>query len=233
MKTNTNFFQVLCAACAIVLGSAVTTECQEPRFYAKLDLGGCFTQDANLEGLLGFVGPGSKVKFDPGFRIGLAGGYQLTDWFAAELEIAGMQNPIRPLTAPYVSVQSAALYNIPIMVNAKFQYRNRSPLTPYIGAGVGVSDDILDAGHIEVPTGPDYPVPEFQGSASQFVFAWQIMAGLRYALTERMGLSLEYRYFWADSPSWKVNNNNQPIGDTIQFGQTRTQVLSLAFDLKF
>lgn len=195
-------------------------------FYLKGDLGGNITPDVSLNEFFGPVAPGSKVKLDPGLRGGVAGGYQLCDFFAAEAEVGFYGNRIDSVTDA-THIHDASFANIPFLVNAKLQYPNASPLTPYIGAGLGFSESILDVGSLTVND------VEMHGSASDTVFAWQAFAGLRYALNERMGLSLEYRYFDAQSPSWHADFTVNTASDTVSFGHVHTHSLSLAFDYRF
>jgi len=65
------------------------------------------------------------------------------------------------------------------------------------------------------------------------VFAYQAFAGLRYKLNDRMGLSVEYRYFAADEAEWRADFTSNTFSDTMRLGRIQTHALSLAFDFKF
>ena len=86
MKMIINPSKMLACSCAL-LACSLPALGQSSRFYAKVDVGGNITQDTTLNEFFGPVAADTKVKFDPGFRAGIAGGYQLTDWFAPEVEI--------------------------------------------------------------------------------------------------------------------------------------------------
>src|ERR1051325_108844 len=60
----------------------------ERRIYLTLNAGGELLQDFNVKTLGGL----SKAKFEPGFRIDVAGGYDFTDWLAVELEVGVICN---------------------------------------------------------------------------------------------------------------------------------------------
>jgi OOP family OmpA-OmpF porin len=199
---------------------------QSTRFYVKGDLGGNLTQDATLNEFFGPVAPDTKVKFDPGFRAGLAGGYQLTDWFAGEVEIGYMENHIDSITGAD-RVHDSWFANIPFLVNGKLQYPNSSPITPYIGAGVGFSEALLRVGRI------DLAGTSLHGDIADTVFAYQAFAGLRYRINDQMGLSVEYRYFAADGATWQADFTSGTASDTMRMGHTRTHAISLAFDFRF
>ncbi len=214
------------AAAPIAMSATTTARSQETGFYVKMDLGGNLTQNTDFKEFFGPVAPGSKVKFDPGFRAGLAGGYLFTEWFSTEAEIGFMGNEIHSITG--FAVHDATFSNVPFLVNAKFQLPNRSPITPYIGAGVGFSEAILDADFIGTrEEGGFFGV---EGSEADAVFAYQGFAGLRYRINDQMGVSVEYRYFATEAPSW---GEDEFFGGSIQFGRTQTHAISLAFDVRF
>jgi len=143
-----------------------------------------------------------------------------------------MGNNIKSITGA-TRVHDAMIGNVPFLVNGKLQYpMGRCPVTPYIGAGVGFSETFFDVDKLEFrdASGDIYGL---SGSDSDTVFAWQAFAGLRYALNEHMGLSVEYRYFQAESPSWQADFTYGTGSDVMKFGRTQTHAFSLVFDFRF
>lgn len=214
------------AIAAAALLSSVSARGQNTGFYLKGDLGGNITPKINLNEFFGPVAPGSKVKLDPGVRGGITGGYQLCDYFAAEAEVGFFGNRIDSVTGA-TQVHDASFVNVPVLLNARLQYPNRSPLMPYIGAGLGFSQTILDVDQLTVND------ITLHGSDSDTVFAYQAFAGLRYALNDHMGLSLEYHYFAAESAHWRADFSFGTPSDTVSFGPSRSHSLSIAFDYRF
>lgn len=214
----------LCS-CAL-LACALPAVGQSSRFYVKADVGGNITRDTSLNEFFGPVAPDTKVKLDPGLRAGIAGGYQLTDWFAPEVEIGFLQNKIDSITGAD-RVHDSWFANVPFLVNGKLQYPNSSPITPYAGAGVGFSEAVLSVGQI------DLNGTSLHGDMNDTVFAWQAFAGLRYKINEQMGLSVEYRYFRADGATWQADFTSNTSSDTMRMGRTQTHAFSLAFDFRF
>jgi OOP family OmpA-OmpF porin len=217
----------LAGACgSALLLSTLFTHAQSTGFYFRGDVGGNITQDIDLKEFFGPVAPGSKIKLDPGFRAGLHGGYEFCEWFAAEAELGFMANEIKAITDA-TRVHDATFSNVPFLVNARFQFPTRCPFTPYIGAGVGFSETIFDVGTVELNN------THMHGSDSDAVFAYQGFAGLRYALNDRMGLSLEYRYFAADGGEWNADFAFNTPSDRLRFGRSQTHAFSIAFDFRF
>ncbi len=225
--------RVLIAGCGgILLATAVAAEAQSSGFYGKVDLGGNITQDIDVKEFLDANVAGSKMELDPGFRAGLAGGFQFTKWAAAEVELGFMGNNIKSVTGA-TEIHDAWFGNMPLLLNGKLQYpMGRCPVTPYAGAGVGFSEAILDVHHLEIQSGNT--TFGIHGSDADTVFAWQAFAVLRYAINSQMGLSIEYRFFEADGPTWHADfTHGEIFNDTIKLGPTHTHSLSLAFDFHF
>jgi opacity protein-like surface antigen len=195
------------------------------RFYVKGDLGGNWTESTELKEFFGPVTPGSKVKFDPGVRFGVAAGFRVTDWFSAEAETGVMANNIRSITD--ADRVRAVFSNVPFMLNVRFQCPKDYCIQPYIGGGIGVSASVLDADRIELNG------TRMDGAASDAVFAYQGFAGIRYRINERMGVSLEYHYFGATEPEFEADISFGTASDTARFGRTETHAVSVAFDYKF
>src|SRR5258708_16307050 len=225
MKMTMNPSKALACSCALLAWSLPALG-QSSRFYAKADVGGNITQDTSLNEFFGPVAPNTKVKFDPGYRAGIAGGYQLTDWFAPEVEFGFMENKIDSITGAD-RVHDSWFASVPFLVNGKLQYPNSSPITPYAGAGVGFSEALLSVGHI------DLGGTSLHGDISDTVFAWQAFAGLRYKINDQMGLRVEYRYFRTDGASWQADFTAGTASDTLRMGRTQTHAISLAFDFRF
>src|SRR5436309_468371 len=116
MKNVLKPLRAFAAGTAITLLMTLAARGQNMGFYLKGDLGGNLTQDTELREFFGPVTPGSKVKFDPGVRFGVAAGYHVTDWFAAEGEFGVMANNIRSITDA-TRVHDAVFSNVPFLVN--------------------------------------------------------------------------------------------------------------------
>ena len=226
MKKTIRMPNLYRAALAFIFCSTVSALSQGTGFYVKADAGGNITQDVDLEEFFGPVAPDTKVKFDPGPRFAFAGGYQLTPWFALEGEVGFLYNKLDSITGAS-RVDDAWFINVPFLVNGKFQWPNRSPITPYIGAGVGFSEVILDVDEISLGG------TTLHGDNADTVFAYQAFAGLRYRINERMGLSLEYHFVAADGAQWEADFTSGTVSDRMKFGNTQTHSLSLAFDFRF
>jgi OmpA-OmpF porin, OOP family len=198
---------------------------QQNRWYIKADAGGNITRDTDLESFFGEDTTGSKVRFDPGVRFGIGAGYQVTDWFAAEAETGVMANWIDSIDG--ANDVEASFSSVPLLVNIKFQCPRLHRIAPYIGAGVGVSFQVIDSDEI------DFGSTFMHGSDTDAVFAYQGFAGVRFKLNDNMGLSVEYRYFAAEEAEWDAEFSSGTGSDEMGFGRIETHAFSVAFDFSF
>jgi opacity protein-like surface antigen len=210
----------------VLLGSLAVAPAQDTRWYFRGGVGGNWMPDTELKEFFGPVAPGSKVSFDPGISVTAVGGYEVTDWFAAEGQAGIMANRISSITGAD-RLDDAALSNIPLLLNARFQWPRACLLRPYIGGGLGGSATILEADHID--TGGT----DLHGTQSAAVFAYDAFGGLRCRLNDHMGVSVEYRYFATTDPDWHAESSVGTATDHMRMGGVENHSVSLVFDMKF
>lgn len=146
-------------------------------------------------------GPGAKtfndrVEFDPGILIGGSGGFDF-GFLRIEGELAYRNGEMSSITEKTSNVKYAnvdgrvGVYSM--MFNVFLDLRNPSPVTPYIGGGIGFATLYLDNTFgTEQNTG--YRTRLYE-SDEDTVFAYQAGAGLEIALTKMLSLDIAYRYF--------------------------------------
>jgi opacity protein-like surface antigen len=223
MKITSKWFAVGGLVGSLLVASAMAGD--PVGLYFKADAGGNWTDGTELREFFGPVTPGSKVEFDAGPRFGLAVGYDVLDFLGLEAQIGVYENEISSITE--ATSLHAWLVNVPFMANARLHLPTYYRVSPYIGAGVGGSSTILDADHITVND------TTLTGTDGDTVFAWQAFAGVRFSLTQHMGLSVEYRYFESDPARWKADFAFGTATDTVSFGKIQTHSVSVAFDWTF
>ena len=140
--------------------------------YIEFTPGASFLADSDLSGGGGLSGLSAEAEFDSAFVIGGAVGSRFLDSFRGEVNLSYREADIENVTSGGVTLQVLAL-----MGNVYYDFDLELPVTPYLGAGIGV-------GFIEVD-----PVND---EATEF--AWNIMFGASYGVTDTIGLSLGYRY---------------------------------------
>jgi opacity protein-like surface antigen len=199
IKSKLNWLKTLgpCGAAAVL--AALPLQAAENAAYLTLDGGVSLMQDVKIDS--------TKLGMDTGYRIGLAGGYNLNKWAAIELETGFIYNEFED------SNGDAWLGMVPVLANAVFRYENQTRFVPFIGAGAGGAFSILEA-----PTDSD----------TDFVFAWQLMAGVDYKIGENMCLGVRYNYFSTCDQSYDFGN-----GVEIKLKDVATHSVGVAFTYRF
>jgi opacity protein-like surface antigen len=103
---------------------------------------------------------------------------------------------------------------------------------PYIGGGVGGAATFFDT------DGFYRPVPggsvTLHGSDSDFVFAWQGLAGVRLDVNNTMSVGLGYRFLYADPSTFSFDSYHHG-GPPLDLGLSafESHFVALTFKLKF
>ncbi|HKQ36550.1 MAG TPA: outer membrane beta-barrel protein [Verrucomicrobiae bacterium] len=155
------------------------------------------------------VAGGGTAKFNPGFRVNVAGGYHFTPMISAELETGYLFNDVK-------DAGDTSLSEVPFLANVMFRFENSSAFIPFVGVGVGgvagffTIDDIIS-----------------KDEGSDVVFAWQLQAGVHYRITDNMSAGLTYKYLGADSPEFDIG------GGIIRFDVVHNHSIMASFNWSF
>jgi len=131
-----------------------------------------------------------ELDFDPGFNVGLSGGYH---WrmFRWEGEVQYQKNNIDSfnvcLGGHCISGVSSSgdVTMVSFLANTYLDFVNKTKFTPYVTAGIGSATVTVN----------DFEVAGMQiGDSDDTVFAYQIGAGIAYAINEKFTLEFKYRY---------------------------------------
>lgn len=140
---------------------------------------------------------GAGYQFGTGLRLGVEGGYNIHKTDSIKGGPAG--NAIGDMTT----------FTLMGVVQKEFDIG--SPFRPYVGAGVGWG--WVDTDNV----GPVFTAANYS-NAQQDNFAYQLSAGVSYALTSDLDLTLGYRYlvvddlkFKSETPSYKSDYNSHSV----------------------
>jgi len=203
------------AITALAFTPATSPAGEQSGIYFKADAGGTLAKSTALKEFPD-APPGGSVKFHPGARLSMGGGYRFNDWLSVGGETGFIGNDIKGA--------DATLTQVPMFADVELSLTNRTRLIPFIGGGPGVSisvinidDDSLGGGSI------------VDGSTSDAVFAWQAYGGVRFKINDNMSVGLVYKYFGAGSPTWDVERSSQDI----RFGNAHVHTFSATFQMSF
>jgi outer membrane protein OmpA-like peptidoglycan-associated protein len=166
--------------------------------------------------------------FDTDFATGWAVlatlGYAFDNNLRAEIEAGYRRNDIDrlvQLTTPAVLSASGDLSEFTVMANLLYDFALGDKLTLSVGAGVGADLANLKAAALGVDD-------------DEWVFAYQAIAGLNYAIGRQTQLFLNYRYLHADAPEYTAVTGVNTVQHTALLGDlgkhTATFGLRFFFD---
>lgn len=128
------------------------------------------------------------VESDDGLALGVAVGYGFGN-IRAEGEIAYQKNDLDKVSVGGESFDlSGDTSSLAFLLNGYYDFKNKSAFTPFISAGLGLA---------KVEISDDEGLDE-----DDTVFAYQVGAGVGYAINEKVTLDLKYRYFATSDPEF-------------------------------
>jgi opacity protein-like surface antigen len=166
----------------------------EHKAYVQLNAGAVFaptnsfTPDAALSsnGL-----PKITFGYDLGYATSLALGYHLTEQFRLEGELMYQVNTFDSVfVGSFENHFKGERMRASFLLNGYYDFKNQTPFTPYITAGVG-------GYHVEFKSDNNY------GLRNDFDVAYQVGAGVNYKMSDRFSFDLKYRYFSGADPQIK------------------------------
>lgn len=191
-------------------------------FYLDANAGVALADKVDLRQFL-VATPGTKLKFDPGARLSVAGGYNFNEYIGAQLETGFIVNHVKGVSGG--GDIDAALSHVPLLADVVVRYdKPDSKWVPYAGAGVGGGVRTIALDDVRAPNGV-----VVDGSDSDVVFAWQVFAGVRYKFWENMSIGAGYKFYSAGSASWDVRRS---AGD-IKTGSAQVHSVGIDFNIKF
>ncbi|MBU5612690.1 outer membrane protein [Geomonas azotofigens] len=164
-----------------------------------------------------------RIKFDPGLNVGGTLGYDFGFMrFEGEISYKDLQlNTVTDRgTGERFRVTDGNVDTTAFMANVFVDLHNDTPITPYVGGGVGFA-----ALHMNDVVGYSLSTPGVTGlymADDQVVFAYQAGGGLELALNRQLSLDLAYRYFGTSQASFistefEVKSHNASVGLRLKF----------------
>ena len=187
---------------ALIVGAVVANSmpAQAEGLYVAAAGGVSYLQDADNRNVTPLVDV--KSSYDRGWVVSGAVGYALPGGFRLEAEVAYRKVKVDELDIVQdgglgVALGGGSLNGVTVaaeghetalsvMANMWYDINTGTPFTPYIGGGIGFAEISLDklsaAGALIVDGRDD-------------VFAYQLGAGVGYAVTSNLTLTVDYRFF--------------------------------------
>jgi OmpA-OmpF porin, OOP family len=187
IKTKTHH---LIAAGTMLLIGAANASAQTSPVYLDGELGASFPQSLTFKN-----SGGTKATFNPGVRADIVLGYNLSDCFAVEFNTGAIWNSVDKIGGESLSSEGASfnLYQIPFLANLVYKTPVWKGFSGYIGAGAGGEAAILGVN-----------VPGHSASDNDFTFAYQGLAGVKYAICKNTEIGLGYKFLGTLDHHWTI-----------------------------
>lgn len=131
-----------------------------------------------------------EIKSDVGLALGVAAGYDFGNNIRIEGEIAYQKNDLDKVSMAGIGEADLTgdVSSLALLLNGYYDFKNKSAFTPFISAGLGFAK--VELNDFNVP-GSGLPGT----NEDDTVFAYQVGAGVSYAVTPKVSLDVKYRYF--------------------------------------
>ena len=147
---------------------------------------------------------GYKGLFLPGLRLEFEFNYRDNDLDKVTVDsVNGVSiSPTELGALSGTSPVTGSVRSIAPMFNVLYDFNTGSPITPYLGAGVGPA-------WVKLKTSDG----SSGSSDTDVVFAYQGIAGIAYNITNNLSLWLDYRYFATQDPEWSFEDGSTVEGE--------------------
>ena len=144
-----------------------------------------------------------RESLDDAWMIGVGVGYKFNRYFRSDItvdyETAAQVTGYAPcggcVPAGQFSKETSDIDVWTVMVNGYIDLTTWNNITPYVGAGIGAAwVNTSDTVSVNPVNGGGTSTTEFDGSHSEWNFAWALMAGASYAVSDNFSIDAGYRY---------------------------------------
>jgi opacity protein-like surface antigen len=197
-----------------------------PGPYFSVFLGPSFATDVTVSGYDAFsnVPYSDKVTFNPGIYTGGTGGYDF-GFMRLEGELSYRQVDIDTVTfsnGVRFNNSNGNVGAFATMLNVFFDLHNSTPVTPYLGGGIGFATIYMSDNYGYGTNG----YGQLYGYSDDTVFASQVGLGMDIALNSRYSLDIGYRYFitetahlnsYIGTSGFQFESHNAMVGFKMKF----------------
>ena len=207
------------AAAAALMAAPSLATAQDSGWYLRGNAGYGVHTDTEFTGDI--VGE-NESEGNVAYSLGL--GYEFGNNWRMELDGTGLWTDLGKIDS--LPQSAAKLRTNSLMLNAIYDFNDFGRWEPYVGAGIGFAKSELSAVASDFPSGSDAGAtlvassacPGARNGSDSFVcsvddsdvnFAWQVIAGLGYAVTDNLTWDTNYKYQDIDVASFEgVRTNN-------------------------
>ena len=147
------------------------------------------------------------TTFQPGIRFDIEPFYNVTDWFSIGVETAFIHNTVQSISTEGDTVYrgnpdfgNGDLYQVPILLNTRFQFPTEGPIRWFFGGGVGGNWNFSN-----VATQHDNGEP-YDATSFQWNYAFELSTGVCYTICSGLDLNASFKTLCTPNPLGEAQN---------------------------
>ena len=201
---------------SIISSSSLSAEENSGHYYVALRGGMDFVQDTDLSATGNSISfTRADAELDTGWNAGAAFGYRYGSNLAAEFEYLYRSTDVDSVKSNGTEIADEGdLASTALFLNAYYFFDGGNTVVPYIGAGLGYANEV----DIDLENGAGTGATDLEDDG----FAFQLIGGVEYSISEHLAVSGEARYFNVPN-ELDLSNGGDSIsldydGFSLQFG---------------
>ena len=143
------------------------------------------------------------TTFQPGIRFDIEPFYNVTDWFSVGVEAAFIHNTLQSISSNGDTVYrgnssfgNGDFYQVPILLNTRFQFPSDGPVRGFVGAGLGGNWNFLN-----IASGG-----EASETSYQWNYAFELSTGICYTISPGFDLNASFKTLCTPNPLGEGQN---------------------------
>jgi len=143
-----------------------------------------------------------RTTFQPGIRFDIEPFYNVTEWFSIGVQTAFIHNTVQSISTNGDTVYrgnadfgNGDLYQVPILLNTRFQFPTEGPIRAFVGAGIGGNWNFAN-----VATRHDSDGVPFDDTSYQWNYAFELSTGLCYTISPGFDLNASFKTLCTPNP---------------------------------
>lgn len=141
------------------------------------------------------------TTFQPGIRFDIEPFYNVTEWFSIGVQAAFIHNTVQSVSVNGDTVYrgnpdlgNGDLYQVPILLNTRFQFPTEGPIRWFFGGGVGGNWNFAN-----IATQHDNGEP-YDATSFQWNYAFELSTGVCYTICSGLDLNASFKTLCTPNP---------------------------------
>jgi len=141
------------------------------------------------------------TTFQPGIRFDIEPFYNVTEWFSIGVQAAFMHNTVQSISVNgdtayrgNPNLGNGDLYQVPILLNTRFQFPTEGPIRWFFGGGVGGNWNFAN-----IATQHDNGEP-YDATSFQWNYAFELSTGVCYTICSGLDLNASFKTLCTPNP---------------------------------